>query len=326
LTNGFVVDVDGKKMSKSRGKPPALMELVEKYGADVVRLWVASEDAKEDVPFSTEIFGRVGDSYRLIRNSLRILLGNLSGFDPKRDAVQEREALDLYILAKMAELVKTVKEAYESYNFPAVYHALNRFCSVELSAFYVDACKDRIYCDAEGSPRRRSAQTTMFEVLDGLVKLVAPVLAFTAEEAWQSMPGGKTSSVHLEKFPESVVPAQWSAQETSKWEKLLAVRGKVNEALEEQRKLKKIGKSLEARVQIKGGGLVVEDASLLEEVCLVSRVEVVGGAGGIEVAVFPADGSKCDRCWKHSETVGQKKEHPSLCGRCAEVVSTGSPS
>jgi isoleucyl-tRNA synthetase len=166
----------------------------------------------------------------------------------------------------------------------------------------------------------------MFEVLEGLVKLVAPVLAFTAEEAWQSMPGGKTSSVHLEKFPESVVPAQWSAQETSKWEKLLAVRGKVNEALEEQRKLKKIGKSLEARVQIKGGGLVVEDASLLEEVCLVSGVEVVGGAGGIEVAVFPADGAKCDRCWKHSESVGQKTEHATLCGRCAEVVSAGSPS
>jgi isoleucyl-tRNA synthetase len=326
LTNGFVVDVDGKKMSKSRGKPPALMELVEKYGADVVRLWVASEDAKEDVPFSTEIFGRVGDSYRLIRNSLRILFGNLSGFDPKRDAVKEREALDLYILAKMAELVKTVKEAYESYNFPAVYHALNRFCSVELSAFYVDACKDRIYCDAEGSPRRRSAQTTMFEVLDGLVKLVAPVLAFTAEEAWQSMPGGKTTSVHLEKFPEVVVPVSWVAQEAAKWEKLLAVRGKVNEALEEQRKLKKIGKSLEAKVQIKGGGLAVEDARLLEEVCLVSGVEVAGGAGGIEVAVFPADGVKCDRCWKHSESVGKKNEHPSLCGRCAEVVSTGSTS
>jgi isoleucyl-tRNA synthetase len=326
LTNGFVVDVDGKKMSKSRGKPPALMELVEKYGADVVRLWVASEDAREDVPFSTEIFGRVGDSYRLIRNSLRILLGNLSGFDPKKDAVKEREALDRYILAKLAELGKTVREAYESYNFPAVYHALNRFCSVELSAFYVDACKDRIYCDAEGNPRRRSAQTTMFEVLDGLVKLVAPVLAFTAEEAWQSMPGGKTTSVHLEKFPEAGVPAGWSAQETSKWEKLLAVRQKVNEALEEQRRLKKIGKSLEAKVQIKGGGLAVEDAELLEEVCLVSGVEVTAGAGGIEVAVFPAEGQKCERCWKHSESVGKKKEHPTLCGRCTEVVSSGSPS
>ena len=326
LTNGFVVDVDGKKMSKSRGKPPALMELVDKYGADVVRLWVASEDAREDVPFSTEIFGRVGDSYRLIRNSLRILLGNLSGFDPKKDAVKEREALDRYILAKMAELGKTVKEAYESYNFPAVYHALNRFCSVELSAFYIDACKDRIYCDAEGGTRRRSAQTTMFEVLDGLVKLVAPVLAFTAEEAWLSMPGGKTTSVHLEKFPEVVVPAGWSDQEMSKWEKLLTIRGKVNEALEEQRKLKKIGKSLEAKVQIKGGGLAVEDAGLLEEVCLVSGVEIATGAGGIEVAVFPAEGQKCDRCWKHSESVGKNKEHATLCVRCAEVVSARSPS
>ena len=326
LTNGFVVDVDGKKMSKSRGKPPALMELVEKYGADVVRLWVASEDAKEDVPFSTEIFGRVGDSYRLIRNSLRILLGNLSGFDPRRDAVKEREALDRYILAKMAELVKTVKEAYESYNFPAVYHALNRFCSVELSAFYVDACKDRIYCDSEGSPKRRSAQTTMFEILDGLVKLVAPVLAFTAEEAWQSMPGGKSTSVHLEKFPEAVMPAQWSDSEAARWEKLLAARGKVNEALEEQRKLKKIGKSLEAKVQIKGGGLAVEDANLLEEICLVSGVEVLGGSGGVEVTVFPANGKKCERCWKHSESVGQNKEHPNLCGRCAEVVLSGSSS
>jgi isoleucyl-tRNA synthetase len=166
----------------------------------------------------------------------------------------------------------------------------------------------------------------MFEVLDGLVKLVAPVLAFTAEEAWQSMPGGKTTSVHLEKFPEAGVPAGWSAQETSKWEKLLAVRQKVNEALEEQRRLKKIGKSLEAKVQIKGGGLAVEDAELLEEVCLVSGVEVTAGAGGIEVAVFPAEGQKCERCWKHSESVGKKKEHPTLCGRCTEVVSSGSPS
>jgi isoleucyl-tRNA synthetase len=224
-------------------------------------------------------------------------------------------------LAKLAELGKTVKEAYENYNFPAVYHALNRFCSVELSAFYVDACKDRIYCDAENDPKRRSAQTTMVQVLDGLVKLVAPVLAFTAEEAWQSMPGGKTTSVHLEKFPEVVVPAGWSAQESSKWEKLLAVRGKVNEALEEQRKLKKIGKSLEAKVKIVGGEFTEEDARLLEEICLVSGVKVGGGGGAIEVEVFSADGSKCDRCWKHSEAVGKHTAHPTLCGRCEMVVS-----
>jgi isoleucyl-tRNA synthetase len=323
LTNGFVVDVDGKKMSKSRGKPPALMELVEKYGADVVRLWVASEDAREDVPFSTEIFGRVGDSYRLVRNSLRILLGNLAGFDPKRDAVGlgDREPLDRYILAKLAGLVKTVKEAYESYNFPAVYHALNRFCSVELSAFYVDACKDRIYCDGENDRKRRSAQTTMAEVLEALVKLVAPVLVFTAEEAWQSRPGSSGSSVHLEKFPEVIWPPNWTQEEEGRWEKLLLVRSKINEALEEQRKLKKMGKSLEARVQVRGGGVGVQESGLLAEACLVSGVEIVTGGSEVEVAVFPADGKKCERCWKYEESVGQKEEHSTLCGRCAEVVA-----
>jgi isoleucyl-tRNA synthetase len=322
LTNGFVVDVDGKKMSKSRGKPPALMELVEKYGADVVRLWVASEDAREDVPFSMEIFGRVGDSYRLVRNSIRILLGNLAGFDLKRDAVGlgDREPLDRYILAKLAGLVKTVKEAYESYNFPAVYHGLNRFCSVELSAFYVDACKDRIYCDRENDRKRRSAQTTMAEVLEALVKLVAPVLVFTAEEAWQSRPGSSGSSVHLEKFPEVIWPPNWTKEEEGKWEKLLLVRGKINEALEEQRKLKKIGKSLEARVQVKGGGMGVDEVSLLGEACLVSGVEYVPGGNEVEVAVFPAEGKKCERCWKYEESVGQKEAHSTLCGRCAEVV------
>ena len=322
LTNGFVVDVDGKKMSKSRGKPPALMELVEKYGADVVRLWVASEDAREDVPFSTEIFGRVGDSYRLVRNSLRILLGNLAGFEPKENGVglEKREPLDRYILAKLAGLVKGVREAYESYNFPAVYHALNRFCSVELSAFYVDACKDRIYCDGENDRKRRSAQSTMADVLEALVKLVAPVLVFTAEEAWQSRPGSKGSSVHLEKFPEVIWPPNWTQEEEGKWEKLLVVRGKINEALEEQRKLKKMGKSLEARVQVKGGGMGVDEVSLLGEACLVSGVEYVPGGNEIEVAVFPAEGKKCERCWKYEESVGQKEAHSTLCGRCAEVV------
>ena len=199
LTNGFVVDLDGKKLSKSRGKPPGLMELVDKYGADVVRLWVASADAKEDVPFSLEIFGRIGDSYRLIRNSFRILLGNLADFDPAKHAVPaaKRTALDRLIMAKLAELSRNVREAYEAYNFPAVYHSLNRFLSVDLSAFYIDACKDRIYCDAENSPARRSAQTTMHEILDALVRLSAPVLAFTAEEAWEHLNRKTQGSVQI---------------------------------------------------------------------------------------------------------------------------------
>ena len=325
LTNGFVVDVDGRKMSKSRGKPPALMELVDKYGADVVRLWVASEDAREDVPFSTEIFGRVGDSYRLIRNSLRILLGNLAGFDPQkhRVAAGSRTPLDRYILAQGAGLGHAVREAYESYNFPAVYHALNRFCSVELSAFYVDACKDRIYCDAEHDPKRRSAQSTMHEVLESLIRWVAPILAFTAEEAWKVAPGCHPSSIHTEKFAEVSLPPDWSPKEESKWEKIMQVRGKVNEALEEQRKAKKIGKSLEAMVQISGDGSEMLDPALLAEVCLVSGVEVKGGGGALAVKVLPAHGTKCERCWKHSETVGRSSAHPTLCQRCDGVVSAG---
>jgi len=322
LTNGFVVDLDGKKLSKSRGKPPGLMELVDKYGADVVRLWVASEDAKEDVPFSTEIFGRVGDSYRLLRNSFRILLGNLADFDISKHAVlpEKRKALDRYILAKLAGLSQAVREAYEAYNFPAVYHGLNRFLSVELSAFYIDACKDRIYCDAENDPGRRSAQTTMHEILDTLVRLAAPVLAFTAEEAWEALTEKKKGSIHLQTFREVGLPPGWSSEEDSRWEKLLAIRAKVNEALEKERQAKKIGKSLEAEALVEGGGLSSEDGGLLEEICLVSHLEIKAGAGEVVVKVAPARGTRCARCWKHEQSVGQDKEHPELCERCAKVV------
>jgi len=322
LTNGFVVDLDGKKLSKSRGKPPGLMELVDKYGADVVRLWVASADAKEDVPFSLEIFGRIGDSYRLIRNSFRILLGNLADFDPGKHAVPaaKRTALDQYILAKLADLSRNVLEAYESYNFPAVYHSLNRFLSVELSSFYIDACKDRIYCDAENDPLRRSAQTTMQEILDSLVRLSAPLLAFTAEEAWEHLTGKTKGSVHCQTFREAVVPPGWNAEDDSRWEKLLFVRAKLNEALEKERQAKKIGKSLEAEVSLEGGGLKPEDGELLKEICLVSHVQLSPGSGEVTVRVAPARGKKCDRCWKHEESVGKCADHLELCGRCAEVV------
>jgi isoleucyl-tRNA synthetase len=322
LTNGFVVDLDGKKLSKSRGKPPGLMELVDKYGADVVRLWVASEDAKEDVPFSTEIFGRVGDSYRLLRNSFRILLGNLADFDSAKDAVppEKRPALDRYILAKLAALSRAVREAYEAYNFPAVYHGLNRFLSVELSAFYIDACKDRIYCDAENDPGRRSAQSTMHEILDTLVRLAAPVLAFTAEEAWETLTGKNKGSIHLQTFREVSPPPGWNAEEEVRWEKLLAVRAKVNEALEKERQAKRIGKSLEAEILVEGGKWKDGDSLLLQEICLVSRLEIKAGAGEVAVKVAPARATRCARCWKHEESVGQDKEHPELCERCARVV------
>jgi len=322
LTNGFVVDLDGKKLSKSRGKPPGLMDLVEKYGADVVRLWVASEDAKEDVPFSTEIFGRVGDSYRLWRNSFRILLGNLADFDIGKHAVPvgQRSPLDRYILAKLAGLSQGVREAYEAYNFPAVYHALNRFLSVELSAFYIDACKDRIYCDAEHAPSRRSAQTTMYELLDVIVRLAAPVVAFTSEEVWEHLTQKRGGSVHRQTFREACLPPGWSSEEESRWERLFALRTKVHEALEKARQAKKIGKSLEAGVLVEGGKAKVEDATLLKEICLVSHLEIRPGSGEAAVRVVAARGARCARCWKHEESVGKSADHPELCERCTDVV------
>jgi isoleucyl-tRNA synthetase len=322
LTNGFVVDLDGKKLSKSRGKPPGLMDLVEKYGADVVRLWVASEDAKEDVPFSTEIFGRVGDSYRLWRNSFRILLGNLADFDIGKHAVPvgQRSPLDRYILAKLAGLSQGVREAYEAYNFPAVYHALNRFLSVELSAFYIDACKDRIYCDAEHAPSRRSAQTTMYELLDVIVRLAAPVVAFTSEEVWEHLTQKRGGSVHLQTFREAGLPPGWSSEEESRWERLFALRTKVHEALEKERQAKKIGKSLEAGVLVEGGKAKVEDVTLLKEICLVSHLEIRSGSGEAAVRVVAARGARCARCWKHEESVGKGTDHPELCERCTDVV------
>lgn len=322
LTNGFVVDLDGKKLSKSRGKPPGLMDLVEKYGADVVRLWVASEDAKEDVPFSTEIFGRVGDSYRLWRNSFRILLGNLADFDISNHAVPvgQRSPLDRYILAKLAGLSQGVREAYEAYNFPAVYHALNRFLSVELSAFYIDACKDRIYCDAEHAPSRRSAQTTMYELLDVIVRLAAPVVAFTSEEVWEHLTQKRGGSVHLQTFREAGLPPGWSSEEESRWERLFALRTKVHEALEKERQAKKIGKSLEAGVLVEGGKVKVDDAALLKEICLVSHLEIRPGSGEAAVRVVAARGARCARCWKHEESVGKGTDHPELCERCTDVV------
>jgi isoleucyl-tRNA synthetase len=322
LTNGFVVDLDGKKLSKSRGKPPGLMDLVEKYGADVVRLWVASEDAKEDVPFSTEIFGRVGDSYRLWRNSFRILLGNLADFDIGKHAVPvgQRSPLDRYILAKLAGLSQGVREAYEAYNFPAVYHALNRFLSVELSAFYIDACKDRIYCDAEHAPSRRSAQTTMYELLDVIVRLAAPVVAFTSEEVWEYLTQKRGGSVHRQTFREACLPPGWSSEEESRWERLFALRTKVHEALEKERQAKKIGKSLEAGVLVEGGKAKVEDATLLKEICLVSHLEIRPGSGEAAVRVVAARGARCARCWKHEESVGKSADHPELCERCTDVV------
>lgn len=317
LTNGFVVDMDGKKLSKSSTyqKPVDLMSLVNKYGADILRLWVTSQDYRDDVPFSEEIFTRVADSYRTIRNTLRVLLGNLSGFQQDQ-AVPESQwtEIDRYVYAQLQDLIRTVKAGYEAYEFHGVYHAINRFCSVDLSAFYVDVLKDRMYCDSVKSVKRRASQTVMRLIAESLLKLLAPMIPYTAEETWYAL--GNTTSIHLELFPEA---KEGSEKMRERWDYFLQVRSVVNEKLEGARQQKLIGKSLEAQVTIRGSQLREEDIDLLQEIFIVSRVQLEPGEI-LSAEVQIPSGKKCARCWKVDEKTGAHPDHPDLCPRCTEVV------
>ncbi|HEY8965968.1 MAG TPA: isoleucine--tRNA ligase [Candidatus Methylacidiphilales bacterium] len=318
LTNGFVVDVDGKKLSKSSGAK-GMIDYVNEYGADILRLWVSSEDYRNDVPFSKEIFTRVADTYRTMRNTLRILLGNLAGFDPAKDAVAEADLteVDRYLLACLDELVARTREAYEAYEFHQVYHLVNRFCAVELSAFYIDVLKDRMYCDGEKWVTRRSSQTAMHKTVCILVKLLAPLIPFTAEEAWSFL--GSNESIHLQDFP--AAPNKPADPDfNGRWQRILALRTAVNEALEKARQAKTIGKSLEAEVVLTAPDLDEKDLELLKLVLIVSRLRLKPGAA-VAVEVTRAPGEKCARCWKYDETLGADAAHPALCGRCAQAVS-----
>ncbi len=322
LTNGFVVDMDGKKLSKSDAykKPTDLLSFVNKFGADILRLWVSSQDYRDDVPFSEEIFTRVTDSYRTVRNTVRILLGNLSGFNPEKGVDRsEWSEIDLYVEAQLQDLIRTVLGAYESYEFHAVYHAVIRFCSVDLSAFYVDVLKDRMYCDAVSGKRRLAAQTVMYRVLESLVRIIAPIMPYTAEETWLMM--GKKESIHLQLFPEA---GEGAAHYRDRWDRLIQVRSLVNEHLEKARQQKLIGKSLEAQVTLRGSTFQENDRELLQEIFIVSQVRLES-APTLSVEVSPAGGLKCVRCWKFGEENGKHAEHPELCPRCTEAVLALNP-
>jgi isoleucyl-tRNA synthetase len=333
LTNGFVVDLDGKKLSKSNSyqKPIDLMTLVDRQGADILRLWVASQDYRDDVPFSEEIFKRVTDTYRSIRNTLRMLLANLQGFqEGDRLSFGQLTELDLYVLSRLQTLIREVRKAYDAYEFHQVYHLINRFCAVDLSALYIDVVKDRLYCDSVDSPRRKATQTVMDEIHSALCRLLAPMIPFTAEEAWQFRhvpldqqgdPGLVRTSVHLQAFPE---PLDLPVQEALalRWERFLEVRVKANEALEALRREKVIGKSLEAAVTVHGVELVGEDFSILEELLIVSRVSSGSVEGELRVEAVKEVGQKCARCWKVYPELSGDPEHPTLCPRCVEAVKS----
>ncbi|RJX21205.1 MAG: isoleucine--tRNA ligase [Desulfobulbus sp.] len=346
LTHGYVVDGQGKKMSKSVGNVVAPQEVIDKYGAEILRLWVASEDYRDDVKVSDEILRHVSDAYRKMRNTVRFMLSNLYDFEPGKDAVGavHLTELDRWVLAEYARLVRRVTGAYLKYEFHTVYHSLHNFCVTTMSSLYLDICKDRLYASAPASSGRRAAQTVIHRILDGLLRLITPILSFTAAEAWEhlyadgvQLPADR--SIFFVDFPQ-VEDLEPDPEFMAVWDRLLAIRGEITRVLEAARRDKVIGLALDAEVQVQVEGeaadFLADRWALLQEICIVSSLirvdkfdddlaktavdaeEVVG----LRVAVRPAPGAKCERCWTISTSVGRATDHPSLCRRCAEVVRT----
>ncbi|MFQ6831146.1 isoleucine--tRNA ligase [Butyricicoccus pullicaecorum] len=338
ITHGMIVDEERQKMSKSLGNGISPQEILDQYGADILRLWVSSADYRQDMRISKEMFKHLAQNYLKIRNTARYILGNLEGFDPKTDMVAYNDLceLDRWALMKLNDLVAKVIKGYDDYEFHVVLHAIHNFCVVDMSNFYLDVIKDRLYCEEKNGVLRRSAQTAMYEILDALVRMIAPILCFTADEIWQAMPhrdGDDATNIVLNAMPK-VNPAWAFAEEaSSKWDKLIALRDDVNKALEEARKNKVIGKPLEAWVTVYADD---ETAALLETVpadelaalCIVSKLRVIRGNGEgmqgenlpVQIAIERASGDKCERCWMYVDSIGQDSKHPTLCARCAAVV------
>ncbi len=335
LTHGFTVDGSGKKMSKSSGNVVAPQEVIDKYGAEVLRLWVSAADYRDDIRISQEILAHLAEAYRRIRNTCRYLLGNLSDFDPGKDAVAGNELLeiDCWAMHRLQKLVQRVEKAYDEFEFHVVFHSLHNFCAVDMSAFYLDILKDRLYTARASSRERRSGQTTMYNILSTMVRLMAPVLSFTADEVWGYMKkDAQTESVFLAPFPQAEKKFIDDALE-ARWEKILAVRGETAKVLEGLRRDKTIGHSLDAQVTLYAGA---ELRAFLDRyrhdlafIFIVSAVEIAAESEapsdtyvsdvvpGLRISAGPAKGAKCGRCWMYSETVGTVKDHAEVCGRCA---------
>ena len=319
VTHGFVVDLDGKKISKSGtyDKPTAADHFVGRHGADLVRLWASSIDYTDDVPFSEEMFTRLGDTYRRIRNTLRILLGNLYDFSGKPENRNEGFTLiDRWILERLDQVTTDGRAAYEAFEFHKVYHTLNQFCAVDLSSLYVDITKDRMYCDAPDSPRRRATQMIMRKIFDALCRLLAPILVFTTAEAWRHLEAG--GSIHLQEFPE---PQDRHDKASAQVTELLKLRGLVGQAIEQARQAKLIGNALEAAVVLHSDSDITEkiDKDELEEFFIVSDL-TIHRAKEAAASVTKTQYRKCARCWRHRPTVGASATHPDLCDRCESVV------
>jgi isoleucyl-tRNA synthetase len=325
-------------MHKSLGNAVAPEEFVNSYGADVLRLWVASTDYRSEVCLTNDIAKQLSDIYLKIRNTARFILGNLGNFDPN-DLVSfgDMPELDRWALARLNRLVTNVRASYEKYEYHTIYHAIHNFCTVDMSNFYLDIIKDRLYCEEANSLLRRSAQTVMYNVLDALVRMLAPVLAFTSEEIWALMPhhsGVELDSVLYNLMPEPDSKYELTPELEAMWDDILSLRTDVYKALELARIDKVIGKSLEAEVTLS----ISESASAafdkiadkdFKMLFIVSDVHIVrnavssensGGISGVTVDVNASKEPKCVRCWKHDKDVGKSEKHPELCPRCLDVV------
>jgi isoleucyl-tRNA synthetase len=330
ITHGFTVDAEGKKISKSLGNDVDTQKLIGTYGAEILRLWTIMVDYREDMRFSDEMITRVAEAYRKVRNTLRYLLSNLNDFDPQHDSVAEArlEELDRYALSRHRQVTSRVLDAYETYEFHLVYHQLVQYAAADLSSFYFDVLKDRLYCDPASGPRRRSAQTVLHRIARDLCLLLAPVLPFTTDEAWPMIPGAVEPSVHLALFP-GRDPVDQALLD--RWDGLLDVRARATKALEEAREAKQIAASLEARVRVRGPAAALGPLRELEEAStiifpgnlanlfIVSSVRLEEGDGQLQVEIERAPGAKCGRCWTFSEKVGTL-DPPEVCERCAEIL------
>ncbi len=325
ITHGWVLDEQGRAMSKSMGNVIEPGEIIKDYGAEILRLWVAFLDYTEDVKLGENILQRLTEAYRKMRNTWRFMLGNLRDFSPEEHAVKDEELLpsDRFILTKFRRLVERVKELYRNYQYYKIAHLLYDFFTVDLSSFYLDIVKDRLYCSAPGAVERRAAQTAIFEMARDSMRLLAPILSFTAEEAWEHLPEfpGKSPSVHLELFPPQL-PSLLSEEEEREWEVLMKYRDLANKVLDQARKDGFIGNSLEASLVFYAPA---EEKKILEkyspyflEIFIVSSWRIEEGEERVEVGKAP--GKKCERCWVYHPEVGKDPEHPNLCPRCIAVV------
>lgn len=337
VTHGWVVDGEGRKMSKSLGNGIAPSEIVEQYGADILRLWVASSDYHADIRISKEILKQLSDAYRKIRNTARYILGNLSDFNPDTDmvALDQLLPIDRWALHKLDELSKRVCEGYDSFEFHQAYHAIHNFCVVDMSNFYLDVLKDRLYIEKKDSQSRRAAQTAMYIILDAMTRLVSPILAYTSDEIWHAMPHDASADQECVLFNEMPKPTGVNADAnfTAKWDRIHAIRDVVKKALEIARTNKVIGSSLDSKVQLYCDGELYDFVKSVEDelttAFIVSEVEVAKGGKGeftgeelpeLSVTVYHAEGEKCPRCWTYTNTVGSDAEHPEVCARCAKAL------